>query len=420
MMKRKLGKRIKVIFISALLISALGAASYFIWVSSSFIDVEAGNPQIADIENRVEETGYVACKRSVTVFSNVSGIVKDVAVELGDRVRNGQLLLEMDASDMRYKLAEANERIAGARASYELVAESKYDKLSKGLDLQIKEAERQKETRKTDYKRIKELYESDIASLSEYEAAQNEYDASVYAVESLKLQKSQLDKEASSNSRAAARAEMNQAIASRDSILLEMSRLKVKSQLSGTVIEMDAEDKAVVQAGTVMMKIGDMDNLVVEVDVLADDIEGLNLGDKVRMTAGYLGGKTLSGKVSKLSTTAKETMSSLGISQKRIKATVKLKSQLKALKPGLPLDSVIVKNVHKSALCISTGSIMEDGSGTYVYVVEGGIVKRRAVNTGIESGAMTEVVSGLSESDNVLLSIPEKVKEGTKVHVALK
>ena len=133
------------------------------------------------------------------------------------------------------------------------------------------------------------------------------------------------------------------------------------------------------------------------------------------MTAAYLPGETISGKVTKLAPAAKETASSLGVLQKRLPVTIAVTSHQAALKPGLPIEVTIVKTVKQNALCLPASAILEDGTGFYVYANQSGKVEFRRIKLGIQSGEWVEVIEGLNAEDLVIASPETDFQGGEKI-----
>lgn len=160
-----------------------------------------------DLDDLVSASGTVKLSRVVNVRPEVSGTVKALYVNVGDRVREGQPLLQLDASDLRDRLVQAKEALAAAearlvkaRSDYDLApsqlraqveaagaslasAEQKLASLKQGLKAeevdQLKSAVTQaavnRDNAKADYQRMKDLYAAQAITRQQFEAAEAKY-----------------------------------------------------------------------------------------------------------------------------------------------------------------------------------------------------------------------------------------------------
>jgi membrane fusion protein (multidrug efflux system) len=180
-----------------------------------------------------------------TISARVSGNVKAVLVTDNQRVKQGDLLVEIDPADYRSKAAAAKAKLELQRATLRL-AES-------------------------DRKRAKALYEQDASSTERYDKAVSTYEVSLAQV---KLAEEQLRQ-----------AELN------------LGYTTITAPASGYVTRKSVQIGNQVQTGQPLMAIVDLDNLYVVANYKETDLEFIRPGQEVRMTIDSFPGKKFKGKV---------------------------------------------------------------------------------------------------------------------------
>lgn len=390
-------------------------AGYMVYDKTKPVTVAAVQPSLQTLEETVEETGSIGYEKTLKVYAERNGKVQKVLKALGDAVAFGEVLVQLEDSAAALKMADASAKISAAKAQLDGAKLGDYANQKDAMSLQISEAKRQKEVAARYLGEVQQLYNSGAMSEAELKAAKDQLALAESQVKSLELSYKQLAKGSPNYQKQLTQAQLDQALTYRDQLLLEQNQLKIASPLKGIVMEKWVEEAALIAAGTPVMTIGDPTQVKVDVDILADEIGNLTVGDDVRMTAAYLPGETISGKVTKLAPAAKETASSLGVLQKRLPVTIAVTSHQAALKPGLPIEVTIVKTVKQNALCLPASAILEDGTGFYVYANQAGVVELRRIKLGIQSGEWVEVIEGLKAEDLVIASPETDFQGGEKI-----
>lgn len=369
------------------------------------IEVTGGGPVKMNIEDRVVETGAVGYEKAQTVYAERSGTVVSLTKEVGQLVREGDLVVQFDDKGLKLQLKDAEAKVSSAKAQLEGVKLSNYADQLDQISLQIVESKRQLELAISHQKELEALFLSGAVSESEVKTAKDQSALLQSQLDQENLSKKQLEKGSPSYQKKLSQSQLEQAIAYRDQMHYEGSLLQAIAPINGILLEKWVEPGTFVNAGSPLFRVGDASQVKVEVDILSDEVDGLTLGDQVEMTANYLPNMKVEGKVIKIAPIAKETTSSLGINQKRLPVTIEVTSHQKSLIPNMPMDVEIIKNIKKDALCLPITAIREDKDGVYVYGVEKGIVKRLNVKLGIQSGEWQEIVEGVT-SDDVVISEP--------------
>src|SRR5690606_18766204 len=129
------------------------------------------------LEQGVRLSGQVKGNTQVDVLPKLSGKVEQIAVNVGDAVKKGDLLVQLDDSDIRSQVAQAEAGVAAARAALEMAREqaqtqilntaNAYAQAKRGVEqaeVQLNTAKTALENAKADYERVRQLYEAGLAS----------------------------------------------------------------------------------------------------------------------------------------------------------------------------------------------------------------------------------------------------------------
>src|SRR5262245_14081916 len=332
-------------------------------------------------------SGYVTARRRATVSSKVTGKVLEVFVEEGKAVHKGQVLAKLDDSQVRASLAVGEAQLETARRG---AAED---------EARLREAT-------LTLGRRQQLVKEQVISKAELDSAQAE-------VESLK-----------------ARIEVaHQQIRVAESVVsqrrTELPDMEVRSPFDGVAISKDAQPGEMispVSAGggftrTGVVTIVDMTSLEIEVDVNESYINRVHSGMPIEAVLDAYPDWRIPAHV--IATIP---------SADRQKATVKVRIGFEELDPRiLPDMGVKVSFLNarpaadgsaaKARLLVPTTAIRKADGRTIMFVMRDDRVERRAVSVGTATGDQTEILSGVSAGERVVVEGPQTLKDGDKVKV---
>lgn len=330
-----------------------------------------------DIQKYVEETGEVKCSNSATVYLEGSGLIKSIAVEAGQQVQKGDLLLSMDQEQLKISLKNAAALLNQAKAQ-DAVGEEAYNTALK------------------DYDNTKSL--AGAGAASEWELTQKE--AALKSAEAVR----------SGNKAALEQAELGVANSS-----LALSKQQVLAPLSGTVLGKKVEVNAFGAPGTAAFVIGDTENLEIQAKILAEDAAGIKAGNKVGITLRTEKKQELEGTVVKVAPSAEDEVSSLGVRQKKVTVTVKpLKSEVSLL-PGSEVDVRVITETKSGVIIVPAGAVFDYRGQSCVFTVKEGKAVLRTVQRGIQNESFSEITDGLQEGEKVLSAPDNSIEEGTRI-----
>jgi HlyD family secretion protein len=368
-------KKKKLFIVLAVVVVLVVAALLFLGGSKKeqTITFETAKVEKATIGNSVTATGTIEPVTKVEVGTQVSGIISKIYVDYNSVVKKGQIIAELDKTNLTSELNSAKSNLAGAKSD---------------LDYQ-----------KTNYNRLKALYDKGLISANEYDAA--------------KLSLQQAESTYAMRQEAVAKAQTN------------LSYAIITSPIDGIILSKSVEEGQTVAASystpTLFTIAQDLTDMRVIADIDEADIGEVSEGQRVTFTVDAYSDETFEGTVTQVRQEA-TTESNVVTYEVVISAPNK---DLK-LKPGLTANVTIytlerndVLSVPAKALrftptkdILNPGEKIVDCQGTHkVWVKEGNTLKAYAVQTGITNGTRTQILSGIKEGASVITGAAAATEE---------
>jgi len=329
-------------------------------------------------------SGTVRGQTTAVVASKTVGYVRAVRVRSGDLVKAGQPLVDLEANDVRASVARANATVA---QSFEAKAEAESGVVAARAAARIA---------RSSYDRATSLRTSQAITSQQFDEAEAQWQS---ASAQEKMAEARLR---SVDSRIAeARAGAGEASA-------QLAYAAIVAPFGGRVIERHVDPGALATPGLPLLVIADEGVLRVEAAVEESHASDVKLGDEVDVTIDTLP-KPVVGKVG-------EIVPSVDAAARSFLVKVDLPATTATLRPGA-FARVAFHTGESPALVVPTTALTSFGSLDRVFVVEQGKARLRMVTYGQTQGSFTEILSGLSANETVVLAPPPSLRDGATVAV---
>ncbi len=387
------------------------------------VSVEVYTAERGEIEDIYKYSGTVSPKETVSVVSTVQGKVAKVNYDVGDTVRKGDVLFEMDTTDiqnninvLKASLVSVEAQIAAAQTTLDTVngaaMQSQIQTAKAGLDA----AELAYNNSKTTYENNKVLYDAGIISKADFDKIELAYKNAELqynqAKESYNIVAVQMPEE---NLRKAQDA-YNVAVSSKASIEAQIASAqktlgdaKITSPISGIVSQCNVVAGTVASQSMAPFTIIDMSTANVTVNVSEHIINSINIGDKVNLTITALPDKKFEGTVKTVSP-ATNAMGTYTIE-------VEIPNDDGHLKAGMFGEVSFVNEKSENSFVVTRDAVMTKDEEMYVYIIENDKAKKVNVKTGIDNGQEIEILSGIEEGMNIVIKGQTYLTDGTSVEV---
>ncbi len=368
--------------IVVLLLAAIFGASTVLSSNNTIDPSRLATIARGDIARSVVATGKIQPLAKVEVKSKASGIVKRIHVDDGDRVRQGQVLVELDREELAARVREARAQLQAAQAA-------------EGPDLPFL---------KSSWERAKDLYGDGLIAKSAMEEAEKNYQLGLNrqqaALRNLGVSRAEV---------ARARAQVAQAQAALERAQEDLRNATITSPMDGLVLSRDVEVGDAVSSilvlgsqATLVMTLGDVSDVYVLGKVDEADIGKVYIGQPARIVVESFKDKAFAGQVTKISP--------LGVEKDNVttfEVRVSIRNPGGELKANMTANAEIILEERKGVLLVPESAVIYDRErNTFLEVpdpkAESGR-RRVAVKLGISNGVKTELVEGLAENQQVVL-----------------
>lgn len=397
-MKRSLTKLpwlLAVMFVVAMLI-------YGFWPEP--IEVDVVHVTRGSLEVTVNDDGETRIREKYIVSAPVSGKLLRVQLHAGDIVEQGVTeLARIEPNDPTLldarTLAECDARLQASAAALQQ-AIAKLKRANEALELADHE-----------FLRAKNLIDRNAVSRSQFDSAEHRQHIAQADVRTAEFGVSVAKFELEHARAAASRYEGT----ARNSAL---APFRLVSPINGHVLRVLLEDAGAVTAATPLLELGDARDLEIEIDVLSSDAVRIQPGNTVYIE--HWGGlQTLHGVVRIVEPSAFLKVSALGVEEKRVNIIADFADPWtcrKSLGDGFRIEArIVVATTPEDSLKIAAGALFREGDSWHVYRVVNGKAELCRVEIGATNGLETEIKSGLTEDEIVIVHPTNNVQSGVRV-----
>ncbi len=350
-----------------------------------------------DITKGVVATGKITPITKVEIKSKASGIVKKLYVDTGDRVKQGQVLAELDRVEIEAEVNSAKAQLLSSQANLQSAEadEKRAEVDAEGVDIP---------TLQRAYQRAQEMSKDGVVSQATLDDAQRGY---IMAVNKRDVARAQLTVNKAKVAQASAEVEKDQASLSQ--FEEQLSYTTITAPIDGVVLSRDVEVGDAVSSilvlgsgATLVMTLGDTSEVYVKGKVDESDIGKVYLGQPARIRVETFKDKTFTGHVTKISP--------MGVEKDNVttfEVRVSINNPGGELKAEMTANAEIILDEHHNVLMIPEGAIIYDKDKNAsvdipVPSAKDGM-KKIPVTIGISNGVKTEVIAGLKEGQQVVL-----------------
>ncbi|MCX7796826.1 MAG: HlyD family efflux transporter periplasmic adaptor subunit [bacterium] len=430
-MKKKLG--IIALIISIIWIMYLGFVynkTYFEHYPKVTVTVAERKPFIQDIST----VGYVEPAIKSTVRSAVSGKVLGIMVNVGDYVRKGTSLFQIESPDLELQIQQAKLNIERLKIEEEKLKSEVYDISQYEINLK-KEEENLKRARQ-ELEKAEFLFKNGIITLSEYNNYKNLFTQTKLAYELAEKSYKNIKKQYETQEKL----KINNLLVLRESIKNAEAQLKnledqrlVKAGIDGRIVSIFVKKGEYITAGTPIILMADERKLAVSCVIDPKYIDKVKTGQEIRFKIDPLSTKEYKAQVDSISEGTEELMGKTGI-----KVTGRIRDNVPGIKVNMPVYMRVLVRSRELSVVVPVASIHQETpqgeenplyylsppspeeTEYYVFVLEGTpittddrelrrlirdnvqVVRKRKVEIGGVSEDEAEIISGLKQFEKVV------------------
>ena len=350
-----------------------------------------------DLARSVVATGKIEPTTKVEIKSKASGIIQKLPVNVGDTVRQGQVICELDQNDLLPRLRQAQAALGVAQATLQS-AQADYERNkveAAGPDVPFL---------KRDMERARTMFQELLIPQTTRDDTEKNYQLAVnrqqQAIVNLGVARAAIAK---------AEAQVEQVKAQLSQAEEDLRNATIASPIDGVVLSRDREVGDAVSSiltmgsgATLIMTVGDLREVYVKGKVDESDIGKVYLGQPARITVESYRDQNFSGRVTKISP--------MGVEKDNVttfEVRVSISNESRKLMATMTANAEILLEERKGVLAVPEGAILyKKDRSTEVEVADAASEtgrRRVPVTTGISNGSKTQIVKGLSQGQQVVL-----------------
>lgn len=373
--------------------------------SEAKTNVTVEGAEFTSISDVATYTGEVKASESVSISAKVSATAKAVNVEIGDYVNAGDILLVMDDTDYRTQYNQASAAYNQAVAQYNSITNGTAQQTSLQLESSLNAAKIEYNNAKTNYENHKILYDNGAISKSAYDAAYTRYENAQLNLNTAQKNYTLATDVVLGENAAAAKAAVESANVQVEAAQNAINNTVIYAPISGYIASRNTNEGQMVAPGVEIFSIKSTDTVDIEINVTESVVSNLQAGDRVAVAVKSVSEEKISGTISNIAAT-KDAYTGM------YQVIVEVDGINTELKDGMIADVELTLDETSEAVVIPAEAILEDTDGNkYVYIAKGDKAERADIETGITNDTYTEVVSGVSEGDKIIVSGKEYLSE---------
>lgn len=401
--------------------------------SAALERVTAAPAQRKTLTRYTTQPGRIEAYEQTPLFPKVTGFIKEVLVDIGDPVTEGQPLLMLSIPEMEDEVAQKDalraqaaaevEQAAAAVVAAEAAVETAAARVTQA-QAGIGRAEADRDFYREQFNRMENLASSGSVEPRLVDEARNQFRAAAAAVDEAhagvaaaqaahaeaqaNVRKAQADE-------AAAQARVQVADADLQYARTMLAYGEIKAPYDGVVTARNVDTGHYVHpasggAGQPLLVVARTDMVRIFVDVPELEAALVDAGDPAIVRVQALAGREFEATVTR-------TGWSLDTSNRSLRTEIDIPNTDGLLRPGMYAIAVIRLDERPDVLTLPTSAIVQDGSGACCWCVTSGHTVRTPIEVGLRVGDEVEVLSGLDSSQVVALTKADSLQEGQQVEV---
>lgn len=381
-------------------------------VVKNYITVEAETVKKGSLSDYTILTGTTSSQKTVHIIPTMPAEVEEISVQIGDKVKEGDVLFKLEKSSANSQVTMANAGLLTASAGNE---QANFG--IKNAEKAVKQAEIGYQLAKANYDMNYEKYLFSVDNLEKYETLYNEGIVSETEYEQIKLQASEttlelLEKQLEQAEQALSQANLGvetakvgakqaeagyiQAKDGYDRAVDALNDMTFEAPIDGYITAINIVEDAFASNAGPAMTIDAMDIIKVNINVTENIINKLVKGQNVEVLIDSLGEQVFKGEIKTINPSSDSRTLLYAIS-------IEIQNDTYEIKPGMFADIKIKIEEVKDILYVKSNAVLGKDGKTYVYIIDDNeAAKLREVEVGLDNGDYVEVIKGLNKDEIII------------------
>lgn len=354
------------------------------------VPVRADTAALGNITASIATNGKVEALDNFEAHAPAPTTVKRVLVHPGDKVKAGQLLVQLEDFNARAEAAKAQASLKGA--------ESEIQNAETGATTNTAQSDKARaevEAARRNLEALQRLQQTGAASAAEVQSAQTRLET---AQADLRAVQQKANPRALQTDVARARAQQDEARAALSAAGEMLRDTNIRAPRAGTVYAQPVHDGQYVQAGDLIVAVADLSRVRVRAFIDEPEIGKLTPGQRVNITWDAIPGRVWQGQLTRVPTS----VTTVGARNVGEITTSVDNSDLKLL-PNVNVSVNVITAEHDNVVTVQREAVHQHGGANHVYEIVNGKLRERDVKMGISNLTRIEITSGITPGITIAL-----------------
>lgn len=362
--------------------------------ASAAVAVQTAKVEVRELQRTVDAVGSLDPNEEITVSNQVEGLVSKVFVDLGDSVKAGQVIAQLDTAELDLAVRQQTAALQQELAHLGLT-ESSAD-VDDATTSQVRQADATFSETKIQLDRIKTLVSEGLVPQQQLDEQQARYNVAEASLKSAR--------EGVRNIRATIAAR-------RVSLALAQKKLadaKITSPMSGFIKERLIAEGVYLKVNSPVVTLVQNSPLKLRFDVPENALDSVRVKGPISFQVDSFPNQKFIGQISRIAP-------SVDRQSRTLKVEALVTNTDGVLKPGLFARVLILTDRREKALIVPTAAVFQFAGLEKVFVIENGKVAERIVRSGTQNAEFVEIIEGVKEGDLVAISNLGNLQQGREV-----
>jgi len=413
MKKIKLSKKGKIILgiVAILVIAALG---YYVNQSSSQVSVDYYTVDQGQVIQSISSEGKIISEDVSTAFSGANGEIVTFNKEVGDEVKEGDVIAKINKDTILLQIEGIEAQIANVEYMLkEAVRPAEKERIN-SLEYSIGTARNNLDRSIEQVTKMEKLYENQAISLEEFNGAKDQQVVLENQLKSLQSDLSLLKKTASRNVQMQYESQMNSLKAEKGQLMNTLNRTDIIADIDGVITEKFIKEGSFVTQGSPIVEITNLDHIKILADILESELIDIKKGMRVKIDDRISDTEVMS-KVLKIYPKIYTELTELGIQQKKVNVEIDGSQLSKGYILNQVLDLEFIVDEKIAVLRIPLDSYYTDNEDHFVFINNDGVAESKKIEIGLIGEDYVEIIEGLSQDDQIIEVLDNDISEGMSI-----
>ena len=363
--------------------------------NGAVVDVQVVSPVRREVQRQIELPVSVEAFETTTLLSKVSGYLSRIEVDIGDSVREGQVIASIEVPEIADELVEAEAELDAKRADYA------------AAQAELERAQADFGFREITFQRIQAVREDEPDTMPQQtlDDARAQFELARAAVKAGESRLQQIE------------SQQRQVRAAMKRLETLIGYSEIRAPFNGTVTQRHVDPGTLLQAATSsravqrIITVASMDRVRLRFDVPESEVRFLDIGDPAVVTVDALPERKFEGAVTRYAAALEPTT-------RTMRTEIEMANKDRALRPGMFGRVTVSLDTRTDAITVPARAIRVEGDSPFVFCVVNGIACRVNVEATVGDGATVEVTHGLEGDERVVVSARGPISDGAAVNTS--